>query len=331
MNPIGPPKYHPNKPIQIIVLIIKIPATSKPSVFYERLTAKENLDFHCEYVGYHDKRAVDEALEIVGLKEVANKKIHEFSLGMKQRLGIARAIVTKPEILILDEPINGLDPIGIKDIRELLLLLKEEYGITILISSHIVSEIESIADTIGIINQGKLLKEVKMEEIRKENVEYLEIEVDSLKKTTQVLEDKLGMKKYEIVDKNTIRIFEQALSLKDSSLKELTVASTAGDNYISNVTSPKMKVTSTDGEVAIKNATEGKSLFVETKSGDIAVSYIEAPTSLMLTANSLSSDIIVNLDRLKKKRDTEKSKEGTIGDASNKLEVLSKEGTIKIN
>ena len=121
------------------------------------------------------------------------------------------------------------------------------------------------------------------------------------------------------------------LSLKDSSLKELTVASTAGDNYISNVTSPKMKVTSTDGEVAIKNATEGKSLFVETKSGDIAVSYIEAPTSLMLTANSLSSDIIVNLDRLKKKRDTEKSKEGTIGDASNKLEVLSKEGTIKIN
>ena len=190
----------------------KIGSIIEYPVFYDRLTAKENLDFHCEYVGYHDKRAVDEALEIVGLKEVANKKIHEFSLGMKQRLGIARAIVTKPEILILDEPINGLDPIGIKDIRELLLLLKEEYGITILISSHIVSEIESIADTIGIINQGKLLKEVKMEEIRKENVEYLEIEVDSLKKTTQVLEEKLGMKKYEIVDKNTIRIFEQAIS-----------------------------------------------------------------------------------------------------------------------
>ncbi|SFI72367.1 MULTISPECIES: ABC transporter ATP-binding protein [unclassified Bacillus (in: firmicutes)] len=181
-------------------------------VFYDRLTAKENLDFHCEYVGYHDKRAVDEALEIVGLKDVGNKKIHEFSLGMKQRLGIARAIVTKPEILILDEPINGLDPIGIKDIRELLLLLKEKYGITILISSHIVSEIESIADTIGIINQGKLLKEVKMEEIRKENIEYLEIEVDNLKKTTQILEDTLGIKKYEIVDQNTIRIFEQAIS-----------------------------------------------------------------------------------------------------------------------
>ncbi|MFI8709035.1 ABC transporter ATP-binding protein [Bacillus sp. NPDC077411] len=190
----------------------KIGSIIEYPVFYDRLTAKENLDFHCEYIGYHDKRAVGEALEIVGLKEVANKKIHEFSLGMKQRLGIARAIVTKPEILILDEPINGLDPIGIKDIRELLLLLKEEYGITILISSHIVSEIESIADTIGIINQGKLLKEVKMEEIRKENIEYLEIEVDNLKKTTQVLEDTLGIKKYEIVDQNTIRIFEQAIS-----------------------------------------------------------------------------------------------------------------------
>ncbi|MDM5157187.1 ATP-binding cassette domain-containing protein [Bacillus sp. DX1.1] len=190
----------------------KIGSIIEYPVFYDRLTAKENLDFHCKYIGYHDKRAVNEALEIVGLKDVENKEIHEFSLGMKQRLGIARAIVTKPEILILDEPINGLDPIGIKDIRELLLLLKEKYGITILISSHIVSEIESIADTIGIINHGKFIKEVKMEEIRKENVEYLEIEVDNLQKTTQVLEGKLGIKKYEIVDQNTIRIFDQEIS-----------------------------------------------------------------------------------------------------------------------
>lgn len=101
---------------------------------------------------------------------------------MKQRLGIARAIVTKPEILILDEPINGLDPIGIKDIRELLILLKEEHGITILISSHIVSEVESIADTIGILHHGELLKEVRMEDIRKENMEYLEIKIDDVKK-----------------------------------------------------------------------------------------------------------------------------------------------------
>lgn len=143
-------------------------------VFYDRLTAEQNLEFHCKYVGYGDKTAIKEALGIVGLHGVGNKKIHEFSLGMKQRLGIARAIVTKPEILILDEPINGLDPIGIKDIRELLLLLKEKYGTTILISSHIVSEIESVADTIGIIHHGKLLKEVKMESIRRQNSGSLE-------------------------------------------------------------------------------------------------------------------------------------------------------------
>ncbi|WP_285397167.1 ABC transporter ATP-binding protein [Lysinibacillus sp. fls2-241-R2A-57] len=180
--------------------------------FYERLTAKENLELHCEYVGVYEKGAVKEALDIVGLSGVENKKIHEFSLGMKQRLGIARAIVTKPEILILDEPINGLDPIGIKDIRELLMLLKEEYGITILISSHIVAEIESIADTIGILHHGKLLKEVKMEDIRKENMEYLEIKIDDLKKTVHVLENKLGIRKYEIVNQHCIRIFEHDIS-----------------------------------------------------------------------------------------------------------------------
>lgn len=143
-------------------------------VFYDRLTAEANLELHCKYIGYQDKKAIKEALGIVGLSGVGKKKIHEFSLGMKQRLGIARAIVTKPEILILDEPINGLDPIGIKDIRELLLMLKEKHGTTILISSHIVSEIESIADTIGIIHQGKLLTEVKMEDIRRQQTESLE-------------------------------------------------------------------------------------------------------------------------------------------------------------
>lgn len=180
--------------------------------FYERLTAKENLELHCEYIGGYEKGAVEEALDIVGLKDVEHKKIHEFSLGMKQRLGIARAIVTKPEILILDEPINGLDPIGIKDIRELLILLKEEHGITILISSHIVSEVESIADTIGILHHGKLLKEVRMADIKKENTEYLEIKIDDVEKTIHVLENQLGIRKYKIVNQHCIRIFDHYIS-----------------------------------------------------------------------------------------------------------------------
>jgi len=180
--------------------------------FYERLTAKENLELHCEYSGVNDKGAVKEALRIVGLNSVENKKIREFSLGMKQRLGIARAIVTKPEILILDEPINGLDPIGIKDIRELLIQLKEKHGITILISSHIVSEIESIADTIGILHDGKLLKEVKMENIRKETMAYLEIRIDDFRGAIKVLENNLGIRNYEVVNEHCIRVFEQNIS-----------------------------------------------------------------------------------------------------------------------
>ncbi|MGG3890772.1 ATP-binding cassette domain-containing protein [Metabacillus fastidiosus] len=196
-------------------------------VFYDRLTAKENLNLHCQYIGFPHKGLIEEALEIVGLKDVEDKKIHEFSLGMKQRLGIARAIVTRPEILILDEPINGLDPIGIKDMRKLLLLLKEKYEMTILISSHIVSEIESVADTIGIINDGKLLKEVRMEEIRKENTEYIEIDIDHIGKAVRVLKDQLAVKKYEIENDHIIRIFDQNISQsqinKELIINEVTV------------------------------------------------------------------------------------------------------------
>ncbi|MHA6532550.1 ABC transporter ATP-binding protein [Paenibacillus sp. BAC0078] len=181
-------------------------------VFYDRITAAENLKYHCEYTRYHGEDRIHEVLETVGLKGAGDKKVHEFSLGMKQRLGIARAILTKPEILILDEPINGLDPVGIKDIRMLLLELKNDYGMTILVSSHIVSEIESIADTIGIINHGQLIKEVKMSEIRRENVEFLEIKVADSKMASLVLERKLNIHDYEAVDPETIRVYQQDVS-----------------------------------------------------------------------------------------------------------------------
>lgn len=105
-------------------------------VFYDKLTGRENLELHLEYMGYHDIRAIDKSLELLNLKNIDKKLVKDFSLGMKQRLGIARAISTKPELLILDEPINGLDPIGIKEIRDLLKMLCKEYGITIFISSH---------------------------------------------------------------------------------------------------------------------------------------------------------------------------------------------------
>ncbi|PDZ05113.1 hypothetical protein COE20_27085 [Bacillus cereus] len=121
------------------------------------------------------------------------------------------------------------------------------------------------------------------------------------------------------------------LMLKDSSLQEVNITSTTGDNYVKNIKNKNMNITSTSGEVLLKDMTEGKSLFVETKSGDIGVRYKGVPTSLKLTAKSNSSDVMVNVKGLKKDRNTEKVKEGTIGDAKNKVEILSKTGAIYID
>ena len=107
--------------------------------FYEHMSGKENLQLHCEYMGYYTPNSVENALEMLGLSEAAEKKVKSYSLGMKQRLGIARAILCRPELLILDEPTNGLDPAGMKQLRDLLRMLCSEYGITIMISSQMLS------------------------------------------------------------------------------------------------------------------------------------------------------------------------------------------------
>lgn len=135
-------------------------------IFYNHLSVRENLKLQCSYMGITEDVSIDNALKLVRLESLADDKVHRFSAGMRQRLGIARALVHSPELLILDEPVNGLDPVGIKDIRELLKFLCKEQGITILISSHILSEIELIADTIGCIKKGKLLEEVSLESIK---------------------------------------------------------------------------------------------------------------------------------------------------------------------
>lgn len=181
-------------------------------VFYNDLTARKNLEFHLKYMGYHDLNAIDEALKLVNLKDVEKKQVKDFSLGMKQRLGIARAICTKPEFLILDEPINGLDPIGIKEIRQLLKMLCNDYGITILISSHIIAEIEQIADTIGVIRKGTLIKEVSMDTIREENKQYIELIVDNCSKAAFVLENTLKISNFRIEDDSLIKIYDLNLN-----------------------------------------------------------------------------------------------------------------------
>jgi ABC-2 type transport system ATP-binding protein len=177
-------------------------------IFYERLTALENLELHCAYMGYYNKKAIGEALEMVNLTGVEGKPVKQFSLGMKQRLGIARAIVTKPELLLFDEPINGLDPGGIRDMRNLFTMLSKEFGITILISSHILGEIEHIADTVGVIHQGRMVKQVSMEELRRTRHDYIEIATREVEKASYVLADRLNVTNMKVAGNHVIRVYD---------------------------------------------------------------------------------------------------------------------------
>ena len=137
-------------------------------VFYNRLTATDNLEIHCQYMGKEFIKNIPEMLELVGLVDLGNKKVGEFSLGMKQRLAMARALIAKPQLLILDEPINGMDPMGIQDTRNLLLKINKEYGTAMLISSHIISELAKMADTVGIIDHGVMLDQRSAKDIYSE-------------------------------------------------------------------------------------------------------------------------------------------------------------------
>ncbi|AEI40890.1 ABC transporter ATP-binding protein [Paenibacillus mucilaginosus] len=177
------------------------------SGFYENLTARENLAVNARLMGVHKKNAIDEALETVGLLGETKKRVGSYSLGMKQRLGIARSILHHPELLILDEPTNGLDPIGIKEIRRLISSLARERGITILISSHILPEVEQLADRIGVIHHGRLLEEISLEELRRQNRRYLEFQVSSDTKAAMLLEKFRHIHDYEVGDEGRIRIY----------------------------------------------------------------------------------------------------------------------------
>ncbi len=190
--------------------------------FYEHLTGRENLKLHCEYMGYYNKGSIEEALEMLSLAEAADKPVKSYSLGMKQRLGIARSILCKPEFVILDEPTNGLDPAGMKQIRDLFRMLCTEYGMTFMISSHLLSEIESIADTVGVIHHGRIVNEISMKEIAEMNKAYVELVAEDTRKAAYVLADKMQLTNFKIVDDSKIRIYESGVTTQSIS-KELIV------------------------------------------------------------------------------------------------------------
>ncbi|MBW6410737.1 ABC transporter ATP-binding protein [Clostridium weizhouense] len=198
--------------------------------FYPNLTAAENLEIHRRMMGIQDKDSIIDSLKITGIADVKDKKVKEFSLGMKQRLGIARSLLHHPEFLILDEPINGLDPTGIKEIRELIIELCNKQGITFLISTHILSEIQQMATKIGIIHKGELLEEINYDELQKRNRHYINIRVNDDKKASFILEDKLKLKDYVIWEKNTLRVYE---NLEQASIiNKILVSNNVGINEL---------------------------------------------------------------------------------------------------
>lgn len=185
--------------------------------FFPQMTAKQNLEYYRIQRGIPGKNVVRDSLKLVGLNNAVNKRFKNMSLGMKQRLGLALALMGEPELLILDEPINGLDPSGIIEIRNLLLKLNREKHITILISSHILTELEHVATHYGILSHGTLLEETTAETLRDKCQSYLEIKVGNAKKYAALLESRLHCKNFKILPDNIIHIYDETDNVSDYS------------------------------------------------------------------------------------------------------------------
>ena len=175
--------------------------------FYPYLTAQENLEYYRLQRGIPGRDCVAEALELVNLTGAGRKKFKHFSLGMKQRLGLALALMGRPDFLLLDEPINGLDPEGIVEFRNLLLSLNRDRQVTILISSHILPELANLATHYGFIDKGRMLEQISAKALSEKCRASLELSVDDAAKATQVLEQALGARDYEVLSGNVIRLY----------------------------------------------------------------------------------------------------------------------------
>ena len=178
------------------------------------MTARENLEKQRLQKGIPNKNRVEEVLKIVGLSDTGKKKAKNFSLGMRQRLGIAIALLSKPEIMIMDEPINGLDPEGIIEIRELLKRLNQEEKITIIISSHILSELSLLCTDYIFINNGTIRKAITAEELGKVCQEFYVINTDQNEKAVAILQEQLNVTQFEIAEDGSICLYEQLEDLK---------------------------------------------------------------------------------------------------------------------
>ena len=185
----------------------KIGAIIENPAFYPYLSAYDNLDYYVKFKGITDDTIITESLKSVGLENVKKKKFKNFSLGMKQRLGLVLALLNRPDLLILDEPFNGLDPRGMVEFRETLNILNKRYGITIMISSHNLNELEQIATCYGFIHEGRIVQEISAGELKVKCKKYIMLQVSNLKDTVCILEEELNIHDYKIIDDNTVYIF----------------------------------------------------------------------------------------------------------------------------
>lgn len=174
---------------------------------YPNMSAKENMVMKAKCLGLADEKSIDRVLDITGLSAVGRKQVKHFSMGMKQRLGIAIALLGNPDLLILDEPINGLDPEGIREIRQLILDLNEE-GKTFIISSHILGELSRISTHYGIIKEGRLVEQISRENLEKKCMDYFQIEVDDTKRALSIITEQKPDIQAEVCDGHTIRFYE---------------------------------------------------------------------------------------------------------------------------
>lgn len=212
--------------------------------FYDDMTAYENLEACRIQKGIPGKKCVDETLEMLGLYSDRNRKVKNFSLGMKQKLGIAISILGDPEFLILDEPINGLDPLGIVKLRRFLKKLNKQKGMTILISSHILEELHLLATSYGIIHKGKLIEQITSEELDKKCRRNLNIKVDNVEKATIILEKELNTNNFKVMEDERIKLYDfidnsklvsSAFSKSGIIIEEITAKGDSLEDYFMNL------------------------------------------------------------------------------------------------
>ena len=222
----------------------KIGCTVEMPALYKDMTARQNLEIQRVQRGIPDKKCISKTLELVGLDNTKKKKVNDFSLGMKQRLALAVALLGEPEFLILDEPVNGLDPTGIIELRELLKKLSKENHVTILISSHILSELNQLATCYGFLHHGKLLKQITAKELNEECKRHIKLKTDDTKKSVTVLEEQLKIKNFSVYPNNFIRIYEKleethaiskTLSSNGIVVEEISVQGEELETYFENL------------------------------------------------------------------------------------------------